>query len=94
MWSVFIGLANIRKLIFRAKFELPGAALLEWGQTVRGAAIWHHGVTERQDTVAFGQRKSFLRDSNSESDARTIGTSHCVMRIKILVDVCRNSLKY
>lgn len=61
--GAFIGLANIRKLIFRAKFELPGAALLEWGQTVRGAALWHHGVTERRETVAFGQRKLFLRDS-------------------------------
>jgi hypothetical protein len=27
--GVFTGLANIRKLISRAKFELPGAALLE-----------------------------------------------------------------
>jgi hypothetical protein len=44
-----MGLANIPKLIFRAKFELPGAALLEWEQTMRGAAIWHHGVTERQE---------------------------------------------
>jgi host factor-I protein len=73
--GVFIGLANIRKLIFRAKFELPGAALLEWGQTVHGAAIWHHGVTERQETVAFGQRKSFLRDSIVSPTA-----AHCVMR--------------
>jgi hypothetical protein len=73
--GVFTGLANIRKLISRAKFELPGAALLEWRQTVRGAAIWHHGATERQETVAFGQRKSFLRDSpglNSESDGRAL----------------------
>ena len=59
----FVGLANIPKWIFHANFELPGAALLERGQTVRGAAIWHHGVTERQETMAFGQRKSFLRDS-------------------------------
>jgi hypothetical protein len=52
--SGFIGLANTPKLIFRGKFELPGAALLEWGQTVLGATIWHHGVTERQEAVASG----------------------------------------
>jgi hypothetical protein len=52
--SGFIGLANTLKLIFRGKFELPGAALLEWGQTVLGATIWHHGVTERQEAVASG----------------------------------------
>ena len=72
---VSIGLANIGKLIFRAKVELPRAALLEWGQTVRGAAIWHHCVTERQEPVASGQRKSFLRDSpglNGESDGRAL----------------------
>lgn len=61
--SSFAGLENILKLISRAKFELPGAALLEWGQTMRGAAIWHHGVIERQEGVAFGQRKSFFLDS-------------------------------
>ncbi|WP_370469690.1 RNA chaperone Hfq [Caballeronia sp. SBC2] len=71
---VFIGLANIRKLIFRAKFELPGAALLEMGQAVGGATIWHHSVTERQDTVAFGQRKLFKRDSRASPPA-----AHCVM---------------
>jgi hypothetical protein len=41
-----VGLTNIPKRIFRAKFELPGAASLERGQSMRGAAIWHHGIIE------------------------------------------------
>jgi hypothetical protein len=40
--GAFIGFAKIPKSIFRAKFELHGAALLERGQTVRSAMIWHH----------------------------------------------------
>ncbi len=67
----FYRLANIWKLIFRAKFELPGAALLERGQTVRGAAIWHHGVTERQETVAFGSASRFS-GLNGESGDRAL----------------------
>jgi hypothetical protein len=55
----FVGLANIPKPIFRANFELPGAALLEWGQTVRDAAIWHHGVSEREETVASVSESRF-----------------------------------
>jgi hypothetical protein len=43
--GAFMGLAKIPKLIFQAKFELRGAALLERGQTVRGAMIWHHEST-------------------------------------------------
>ncbi|MDN7177655.1 hypothetical protein M0D69_06400 [Caballeronia sp. SEWSISQ10-4 2] len=43
--GAFIGLAKIAKSIFQAKFELHGAALLERGQTVRGAMIWHHEST-------------------------------------------------
>jgi hypothetical protein len=61
---------------------------------MRGATIWHHGVTERQETVAFGQRKSFLRDLIVSPAQRTIELSNRVPRIKIPVDVCRNSLKY
>src|SRR5882757_9381615 len=43
--GAFIGLAKIPKSVFQAKFELHGAALLERGQTVRGAMIWHHEST-------------------------------------------------